>query len=302
MTAPVYQPQSYTDFQGLSKLRTEARDDSQAAIRTVAEQFESIFIGMMMKSMRDASIGDQLFDSNAQNTYLEMYDKELSISLASQGGIGLADTIVRQLSPSSSNTVTMQEGDEKRPFNPAEYTIYPPMTMPRAVPNKVDQPDATAGFDSPEQFIEELWPLAQQAAAQLGVDPKVLLSQAALETGWGSRVIQNSDGSSSYNLFNIKADGRWSGAQTTVSTLEYEGVIPVRQQANFRAYDSYEESFKDYVNFITQSPRYGEALVKAHDAEGYVDALQQGGYATDPDYADKIKDIMQRNLFVKNDV
>jgi len=302
MTAPVYQPQSYTDFQGLSKLKTEARDDSQAAIRTVAEQFESIFIGMMMKSMRDASIGDQLFDSNAQNTYLEMYDKELSISLSSQGGIGLADTIVRQLSPPSSNTAALQDSNEKRPFNRAEYTIYPPMTMAHDAPNKMDQPNAAAGFESPEQFIEELWPLAQQAAEQLGVDPKVLVSQAALETGWGRRVIQNSDGSSSYNLFNIKADSRWSGAQTTVSTIEYDGMIPVRQQANFRVYSSYEESFRDYVNFITQSPRYGEALVKAHDAGGYVDALQQGGYATDPDYADKIKDIMQRNLFVKNDV
>ncbi len=299
MTTPIYQPQSYTDFQGLSQLKSQAKDDSDGALRTVAEQFESIFIGMMMKSMRDASIGDQLFDSNAQNNYMDMYDKELSMSLSSKGGIGLADTIVRQLSQSRS------AASEKQTLDAVQLNRSPsniPTRLPISnVPEKTVSVTTTR-FESPEQFVEALWPLAQQSGKELGVEPKVLISQAALETGWGSRINQHADGKSSYNLFNIKADSRWSGDHVTVSTIEFQSGIPVQQSANFRAYSSYEESFNDYVNFISQSPRYGHALEKEQTASGYIEALQQAGYATDPHYADKVKNIMQREVMQVSDV
>ncbi len=284
MNTPIQQPQSYTDFQSLAKLRIQARDDSQGALRAVAQQFESLFLGMMVKSMRDASIGDQLFNSNAQNTYLEMYDKELSLSLSSQGGIGLADTIVRQLSHNLSNDAESPAMIQStRPLSSASTPI-------------VKKTESAERFETAEQFVKALWPLAQQAADKLGVEPKVLISQAALETGWGKRIIDISDGQSSYNLFNIKADRRWSGERATVATLEYKDGIAVQQQASFRSYGSYAESFQDYVDFVTHSPRYSEALNKAADAVGYIDALHKGGYATDPDYAAKIKAIMGQVL------
>ena len=301
MTIPVHQPQSYTDFQGLTKLRIDAKADEQAALHTVAEQFEGIFMGMMLKSMRDASIGDQLFDSNAQNTFMDMYDKELVGSMAQEGGIGLADVIVRQLSRTpASNAVSAKP--EEQPFNYDDFVVRtpPPLTPATSAP-VIEAKPARTQFESPEQFVKELWPLAKQTAKELGVDPKALISQAALETGWGSRISQGGDGQSSYNLFNIKADRRWQGESVTISTLEYQGGIPVQQKAAFRAYDSYEASFKDYAAFISNSPRYGEAMAKAGDAEAYVEALQQGGYATDPNYANKIKDIMQRDLFQAGD-
>lgn len=297
MNTPIQQPQSYTDFQSLTKLRTQARDDSQGALRTVAQQFESLFLGMMVKSMRDASIGDQLFDSNAQNTYLEMYDKELSLSLSSQGGIGLADTIVRQLSQNLPAGAELPDAAQAaRPFNRDEYIIHKPISLSSNSIPIVKKTESIERFETAEQFVKALWPLAQKAADKLGVEPKVLISQAALETGWGKRIIDVADGQSSYNLFNIKADHRWSGERTTVATLEYKDGIAVQQQASFRTYGSYAESFQDYVDFVTHSPRYSEALNKAADAEGYIDALHKGGYATDPDYAAKIKAIMGQPL------
>lgn len=297
MTAPVHQPQSYTDFQGLTKLRVDAKADEQAALRTVAEQFEGIFMGMMLKSMRDASIGDQLFDSNAQDTFMDMYDKELVTGMASDGGIGLADVIVRQLSRTSSSV--NETSKSEKPFQYDDFVIQnTPQTVPAVTQTAVEvKSPSTTRFESPEQFVRELWPLAKQTAKEMGVDPKVLISQAALETGWGARVSHGRDGQSSYNLFNIKADHRWQGESVSISTLEYQDGIPVQQRAAFRAYDSYEESFKDYAAFISHSPRYGDAMAKADDAVAYVEALQQGGYATDPHYADKIKDIMKRDLF-----
>lgn len=297
MNTPIQQPQSYTDFQSLAKLRTQARDDSRGALHTVAQQFESLFLGMMVKSMRDASIGDQLFDSNAQNTYLEMYDKELSLSLSSQGGIGLADTIVRQLSQNlPAGAESPAAAQPVRPFNRDEYIVHKPISLSSASIPIVKKPESIERFETAEQFVKALWPLARQAADKLGVEPKVLISQAALETGWGKRIIDVADGQSSYNLFNIKADHRWSGERTTVATLEYKDGIAVQQQASFRSYGSYAESFQDYVDFVTHSPRYSEALNKAADAEGYIDALHKGGYATDPDYAAKIKAIMGQPL------
>ncbi len=300
MNAPIQQPQSYTDFQSLTRLRSQARDDAEGALRTVAEQFESLFLGMMVKSMRDASIGDQLFDSNAQNTYLEMYDKELSMSLSSQGGIGLADTIVRQLSQHASDSSSSAEAAKAvSPVNLDSLTIQRLTPTASAPPLAAETRRVVENFETPQQFVAGLWPLAQQAADKLGVAPKVLLSQAALETGWGKRIIENGEGESSYNLFNIKADHRWSGPRVTVSTLEYEGGIPVQQRATFRSYGSYAESFRDYADFVLNSPRYGEAVAKAADAEGYIDALHQGGYATDPEYANKIKAIMGRALLAE---
>ena len=120
----------------------------------------------------------------------------------------------------------------------------------------------------------------------------MLIAQAALETGWGKAVTRHDDGSSSYNLFNIKADRRWDGPSVTKQTLEYRNGIAGREQAQFRAYDSFADSFNDYVDFITRQPRYQQALQHGGDAATFADELQRAGYATDPAYARKIKRIM----------
>lgn len=146
-------------------------------------------------------------------------------------------------------------------------------------------------FASPQQFIDTILPLAKRIAVPAGIEPLALVAQSALETGWGKKVIRQEDGSSSYNLFGIKADSRWDGEKTTVGTLEYKDGLPSKQKSDFRSYDGYESSMKDYVNFV-QGPRYSEALANGGDPVQYANELQRAGYATDPEYANKIEAIL----------
>lgn len=154
-------------------------------------------------------------------------------------------------------------------------------------------------FATPADFVATLLPLAQRLAPQIGVDPKVLVAQAALETGWGRHITQDSSGRNSRNLFNIKADSAWQGERVGVSTLEYRGGVAVRESAAFRAYGSFEHSVEDYVSFLQQNPRYRQALEQAADPQAYLQELQAAGYATDPAYAQKIGRIFDSELLLQ---
>ncbi|WP_439134338.1 flagellar assembly peptidoglycan hydrolase FlgJ, partial [Pseudomaricurvus sp.] len=174
-------------------------------------------------------------------------------------------------------------------------------TSETSISTDVSTKDTANGstFDGPltlESFKEHLLLLARKAAEALGVHGEVLLSQAALETGWGKHLIKDESGQNSYNLFGIKADSSWQGDKAVVSTLEYRDGVPVRERASFRAYSSFAESFQDYVSFIKNNSRYQEALKAASDAVEYVKGLQQAGYATDPKYADKIIGIVEQHF------
>jgi flagellar rod assembly protein/muramidase FlgJ len=146
---------------------------------------------------------------------------------------------------------------------------------------------------SPEDFIQQLWPCAQEAGKALGVDPKHLLAQAALETGWGKSLPCDVDGTPSFNFFGIKAGDSWQGDSVSAKTLEFKGGVPLPQKAKFRAYDSPAESFRDYVEVLRNNPRYADALNTGSDTKAFTRALQRGGYATDPRYAMKIETIAQ---------
>lgn len=159
-----------------------------------------------------------------------------------------------------------------------------------------------ADFDSPAAFVQTLLPLAEEAAQALGVDPRVLVAQAALETGWGRSIIRDSQGNSSHNLFNIKAHNGWEGGSVTVQTLEYRDGLPQPEYAQFRAYDSLEEGFDDYVRFIQENPRYAQAREQAGDPQAYLQALQRAGYATDPEYAAKIERILGGSTLAAADI
>ncbi len=289
-------PDIYTDLQGLSRLRNLTRRDSAKALDAVARQFEALFMQMMLKSVRDSSFGDPLFDSQQLDFYREMHDSQLAIEMADKGGIGIAEMLVKQLG----------KGDRPGGVMDGQPVSYPvPQRLPfRAVvkPEPSGRMESAAAvapaqdpvkFDSPVEFVEHLWPQARQAAGRLGVSPELLLAQAALETGWGKKIIQQAPGVSSHNLFNIKADRRWKGERTGVDTLEYLDGQMVRQRAAFRVYDSFADSFADYVQFLRSNPRYGEALQHRGDDRGFVRALHRAGYATDPEYADKILRILE---------
>jgi flagellar protein FlgJ len=297
----------YTDFNGLAELRRQAQTDQSSALRQVAEQFEALFMQMMMKSMRDAKLADGgLFDSPQSEQYRDMLDSQLSVSLSEGRGMGLADVIVRQLGggeslrptsevrgrtlPSTSPPARLMGATAGTPENGAESV---PETGLSESAGAEGEADYTA---SPREFVRTILPYAREAAGVLGLGPEVLIAQSALETGWGRGVIRDHLGESSHNLFNIKADARWDGPVVTKRTLEYIDGVAVQQRADFRRYDSPVESFKDYVSFLNSSPRYREALEHRGDAHRFVEGLQAAGYATDPDYAVKIKEILDRSV------
>jgi len=201
--------------------------------------------------------------------------------MSDQGGIGLADMLVQQL-------------QQHAPAKPANSDH---VSLPRGTANAPATQSVIPGrFDSQEGFIENIWPLAEQAGQELGVPPHVIMAQAALETGWGKHIAQSASGHSSHNLFNIKADERWQGPKVVVDTLEYDNGIARRQKSAFRAYNSYADSVRDYVDFLKTNPRYERTLTKSETAEDFAHNLHQAGYATDPAYARKLIDIMQREV------
>jgi flagellar protein FlgJ len=277
MTAPVA---FYADFQGLASLKHEAKTQDPAALKEAAKQFESLFTQMLLKSMREANrtFGDSMFGGDQGEFYQDMFDDQMAVHLAQGRGLGLADMLIRQLAqPAGLETGDRGLGVEKNgsAASSSSFDLQPPAPSPRPV--------ATDRSD----FIRQMLPHAEKAARALGVDPHALLAQAALETGWGKSVPCNASGECSFNLFGVKAGGQWSGATVNVPTLEFEEGVAVRKVERFRAYDSVADSFLDYARLIATSPRYENAL-GAGDVATFASALQQGGYATDPQYASKL--------------
>ena len=281
---------TWTDLSGFGALRHQAETDSNAALPAVAKQFESMFTEMLLKSMREANFGDPLFESQATDTWQDMFDQQLSLNLAQHGkGLGIADMLVRQLgghgqSQGAENkagtvdpaTTGLVDGWKQRLFDLADATRSTARKAIAWLP-----PDA-------ETFVRELAPQASIVAKELGLSMRTVLAQAALETNWGKHMPTHTDGSSSFNLFGIKAGGSWGGSRVNVPTVEYEGGIAVRKQAQFRSYKSTAESLADYAELISTDPRYAAARGHGDDALGYARALVEGGYATDPAYAAKV--------------
>ncbi len=276
----------YTDFQGLKRLRAEAQRESPEALKEVARQFEALFIQMMVKSMREASLSEGIMDNDQSKLYQGMYDQQLSLELSKGKGLGLADTLVRQLSRGVGSS-----GEQYALPSPQQLAVQ--RVAPTATSSVAPVADVSAWqVSGPEDFVAKLWPHAQRAAAQLGTRPEVLVAQAALETGWGKSVMQHGDGHSSFNLFGIKADARWDGDRVYAQTMEFRDGVMGRERAAFRSYDSVQQSFSDYVDFLKQNPRYQDALAVGRDSARYAQELQRAGYATDPHYADKISSIL----------
>jgi flagellar protein FlgJ len=319
----VHNADVYADFNGLAKLKNQARKESPEALKEVARQFEAIFLSNLLKGMREAKLADSVTDSDQSKFYNDMYDKQLAVHLSGRPGVGLADLIVKQLGhddPSDDNEKPGMAIESYLNRSAGSQKVIPhnPHAVARQATNKIDGQviiNAYLHDDSPlnemteiplkngsarpiqsaEDFVRQLYPYAERAARELGVEPKVMLAQAALETGWGRSLIKNSNGSNSFNLFNIKADKSWQGRQAQVPTLEFEQGIAKKVNAGFRSYTSFQESFQDYVAFIKNNPRYGDALKQVGNGERYLHELQRAGYATDPNYANKIMDIYHSN-------
>jgi peptidoglycan hydrolase FlgJ len=277
---------SVVDFQGLEQLRRTAAGDGRAALEESAVQFEALVLGLMLKTARDARLGEGLFDNAATDHYFELLDQQVALELARNGGFGFRDMLVRQLSQGL-------PGEAARPAPPATAAFRDPLVRPlsRTLPTEAARlaaPNEVA-FEAttPADFVRELLPEAQKVAAKLGVDPKLVLAQAALETGWGRSMPRHPDGRSANNLFGIKATGGWTGARVSQWTLESVAGAVERQRAQFRAYPTPAASFADYAQLIAASDRYAGARSAAADVEAYARGIAAAGYATDPAYADK---------------
>lgn len=272
------------DTQSLEQLRSQARQSPDQALKAAAQQFESVFLNMMLKSMREATPQDGMFDSEQTRMFTGMLDQQLAQSMSSRG-VGLADIMVKQLS----RTMEGQPGSGEWGVGSGKLPSQPPVSSPQSSISVL--PSAYNGTVQ-QNFISRMLPHATQASQASGVPPQLMLGQAALESGWGKREINMADGSNSYNLFGIKANANWNGKVAEVLTTEYKNGVAHKQVERFRAYSSYAEAFQDYAGLIGNNPRYAEVLQQGGDITGMAQAIQKAGYATDPKYAEKLVRVM----------
>lgn len=274
--------------QGLDALRFQARQNGgKESVRAAAQQFESFFLQMMLRTMRETVSQDGPFDSQETKIFSEMFDQQIAQSISKSKGIGLADMLAAQMQASMETGIRPQP----RPYD------LPAVVAPASLTNETAAAtDASDAKLTPRNFVNKLWPHAVDAAAELGVSPHVLLAQAALETGWGKHTLHGAEGNS-FNLFNIKAGKSWKGDTVSVAATEFVNGKPVQQPASFRAYGSYSEAFADYARLLKTNPRYADALGQGGDAESFARGLQSGGYATDPQYAEKIMRVINSSAF-----
>jgi flagellar protein FlgJ len=327
---PAADPAMLADTGSLAPLQQAAAAHNPQALRQAAQQFESLFVGMVLKSMRQADFSDPLFGSDQASMYQDMYDDQIASEISKGRGLGLADMLVQQLRRSglpgttqgsstaaagSSSAITAAGGSaatrsaaasggspasgNARPTSGSSTATGISRAFPAADATSSTTSSSTAAAASTTapscptgaqqlQFAQSLWPEAQRAARQLGVNPISLVAQAALETDWGRSMPRAAGGSSSNNLFGIKAGSAWSGASVLDATREYDSGTATRVKAQFRAYASPSQCFQDYVSLLQSNPRYAAALGTGDDTHAFATALQRGGYATDPGYAAKL--------------
>ncbi|ABK09765.1 flagellar assembly peptidoglycan hydrolase FlgJ [Burkholderia orbicola] len=311
------------DVQGFDALRAQAKQSPQAGAKAVAGQFDAMFTQMMLKSMRDASPDGGLFDSHTSKMYTSMLDQQLAQQMSTRG-IGVADALMKQLlrnagAGAGSDTAAdvgaggmggMGAGGLGTAGN--EGSLAAMNAMARAYANAANNGGlagargysagsaltppvkGASGVQDADAFVDRLAAPAQAASATTGIPARFIVGQAALESGWGKREIRAADGSTSYNVFGIKANKGWTGRTVSALTTEYVNGTPRRVVAKFRAYDSYEHAMTDYANLLKNNPRYAGVLSASRSVEGFAHGMQKAGYATDPNYAKKLILIMQQ--------
>jgi flagellar protein FlgJ len=274
---------TYSDPNGLAALKKDPT--SPAALRAVAQQVDALFLQMMLKSMRDANAAAGEGDSNEMGMYQDMFDKQIALTMSQHQDLGLGSLLTRQIAARAA-------AGGAAPAPADDHTTPRPAAAPSSTAPPATAAPPTSMTQSAGEFVDQVLPSIRTAAEALGLNPLVLLAQAALETGWGKRMARTADGSPSLNLFGIKADDTWVGARAAANTVEYAGGVATQRQAAFRAYGSIEESVNDFANLLKNSPRYRHAAAAGPDAQAYVDGIGRSGYATDPEYAAKLNDIL----------
>lgn len=352
------------DSKSIDDLQLLSQKNSKKALQEAAKQFEALFLHMLVKSMRDATLKSGLIDSQQTQFYTEMYDQQLSQTLASKG-IGLADMMVEQLTraydspelmapisgsvaneaatrhasnasnpdivtelPVAAQSVqSTQSAQNDRPVSTpttdtvdvsrrlwisepgteSTETVITAKTDATGAVNNVVASEKTgdklslAVFNTADDFIHKLMPHASIASESTGIPAHFMLAQAALESGWGKHEIRHPDNSPSFNLFGIKAGRNWQGDTVETVTTEYINGVPQKTVEKFRAYGSYEEGFRDYANLLSNNPRY-EKVVNTQNPAEFAYGLQRAGYATDPQYGNKLMRILNNPVLHNQDI
>ena len=266
------------DARSLSSLKLQAGQNTPAAIKEAAKQFESLFMRELLKSMREATMKSGLLDSPQGNLGMDLLDQQFAVQMSGQPG-GLSELIAKQL------TRQMGGADAAAPqaARPSAQRL-PPIS------------GATPASGAQSGFVQQHSAAAARVEKTSGLPASFMLGQAGHESGWGKHEIRMKDGAPSFNLFGIKAGPGWSGKVAEVTTTEYVNGTAQKTVAKFRAYGSYDESFRDYARLISESPRYAQARQQTGSPQAYASGLQRAGYATDPDYAAKLSRAINTTL------
>jgi flagellar protein FlgJ len=287
-------PAYYADFSGLEGLKKGVKADDPKATREAARQFESLFTNMLLKSMREAKLGDGMGDSQETDFYQDMFDQQLSVQMSQGKGIGLAEMLVQQLTRSGATKAAGTSATTGAGALTTSATGTAAATSKATTASAASPGAATGAGGGPAtdadriSFIQRLEPYAQRAATQLGVSSDTLIAHAALETGWGRHIPADTSGGSSFNLFGIKSGTERSGDVVNARTLEYTQAGATSVSQPFRAYSSLQQGVNDYAALLQRSPSYRDALGTGNDVSAFAGALKRGGYATDPNYVQKL--------------
>lgn len=286
------------DAKSLDRLGALAGKDQRAALKETARQFEALFMKELLKSMRDATLKSGLIDNEQSDLGTEMLDQQFAQQLTGLPG-GLSEMIERQLS----RQIGADAGAAKAPGGavraPGAAALAPRAALP-SDPVESTNDTSTTPTRQPTaaqaRFVDAHRDAALAVARESGIPAAFMLGQAAHETGWGQSEIRSAEGAPSFNLFGIKAGSNWKGPVAEVNTTEYIDGQPRKVTARFRAYASYEESFRDYARLIGNSPRYQAVMDSLHSARAFAQGLQRAGYATDPQYAAKLSQVINTTL------
>jgi flagellar protein FlgJ len=332
MISPDISSKLAVDAKSIDDLHLMAKRNPQQALHKAAQQFEALFMNMLLKSMREATPKDGIFDSQQTQFFTQMYDQQLAQHLSTKG-IGIANILVKQLGRadgsiepqtsisqadailSSINAINQPSAIKNGHPNDISDQLWPGMhnynlkkTEKMTSPNEVFitpiqvESQLTKSFNRATDFINMLLPHAKTASQSTGIPSHFMLAQAALESGWGRHEMRRDDNSPSYNLFGIKAGSNWKGDTVEKLTTEYVNGTPQKVVEKFRAYSSYAEGFNDYARLLLNNPRYAKVL-ESSDFTTFATGLQRAGYATDPKYAEKLiriinSEAMQNREFI----
>ena len=289
------------DAQSLGNLKMEAGKSSPEAIKETAKQFESLFMRELMKSMREATLKSGMLDNPGSDLGTDLLDQQFSVQMSGQRG-GLSEMIEQQLT----RQMGLKQGVDSAPSSPtapvapaatnttaaASAKASAPVESATRPTNKTPRTPTTSQAD----FVRKHSDVASKIEKSSGIPASYMLGQAGHETGWGKFEIKQKGGAPSFNLFGIKAGAGWTGKVAEVTTTEYVNGVAHKKVAKFRAYDSYEDSFKDYARLISESPRYAKVKTQTGSAHAFASGLQKAGYATDPDYAAKLSRAINTTL------